>query len=185
MVKTYKIAFGEFGSIGTDIFTADEKLYKLLRDPPASIRSKYANAYIFGTMYDIKDYKLIGEHNNNAAQTMMVDVTDIKPPELAEINNREKYLKCYDKYDIDSRKALEQLRKIISNRIIFSGVTIAGDVGAGYYMHYTKGKPDSVLIDTFCLFKQKGDDTEPIDKVKIKVLKKNPNFRISLKLTSK
>jgi hypothetical protein len=148
-----QIAYGEIGSMGLNkIFTVDEDFYKILSKPPILCVHKesfeHSNAYIFGKLHDLKEYKFIGEHYNNAATTAMIDATNIDEKELSIINDLFRDISV--PYD---RPAVLKLQKHIP-RLIFIGSTFGGDTGAAYFVHINSQthKIDGLIIDAFCLF---------------------------------
>ncbi len=167
---THKIRFCEplttdFGDdddahIFTCDFEVDDELFELLKKKPEYIFTKdesekynVGNAYIFGPKYSLDEYELIGEHSNDAAQTGLVDITNAK--ELSEIClSDDVWEKCYNNFKInwDDRTALTLVQQNISDKILFVGETVGGDVGASLYGHFNEDKLDAIIIDNCCLF---------------------------------
>jgi hypothetical protein len=52
----------------------------------------------------------------------------------------------------DNRAALREIRRRVSERIVFVGDTAGGDVGAHLFLHKNGGQIDSIIIDNNCLF---------------------------------
>ena len=110
-----------------------------------SDESRSANAYIFGKQYPLKEYKKIGDHGNDAAQTGFVNVDLMKKSELK--TWKEDPWKEVDRLGWDSRDGLRTIQKSFP-WIIWYGETLGGDVGASLYAHYDKSrKIDSLIVN--------------------------------------
>lgn len=134
-----------------------DKFYKILRDTPYFIVNKEldSNAYLFGKLFDISTYELIGVHMNDVANTSIVEITKITDKEVKEIMKKiEDFYKDKKKsYRWDWRPCLTKLRKELNDRVIFMGDTIPGDYGARILAHYNKKKEiDSLIIDADCFY---------------------------------
>jgi hypothetical protein len=160
--KMYSISFDEPGTTDfrrgkTKLFEVTESFLKNLRKKPDYyLDDAKGNAYVFGPLFKVKDYVYICCHGNDAAQTGLVDYTNATNEEIEKIRDFDKWMKCFDNGNAawDERKRLEKVRKMISNRIIFSGLTLGGDVGANLFAHYDESSNiDSLIIDTGYFFK--------------------------------
>ncbi len=145
------------GSIFSISLKITEEFYQVLLKKPKYIRTRsdIGNAYIFGHEYPINTYKYIGKHNNDGAQTGIVDITNITQSDYDNIVNPEDdlWMKIFNPvknkfYNWDERKLLPKIREDISNRILFVGSTDGGDVGAAVFAHFNKkGEVDGLIID--------------------------------------
>jgi hypothetical protein len=169
--KYYKIRFCEpytnldVEDISVDFKVTDE-LYEVLKKRPKYKLGDHGNAYIFGKTYPLNEYVLLGEHGNDGAQTGLVDITEATQKELDSITADENWHNIYEPYDYiwDNRDALKLARKKISERILFVGQTIGGDVGAALFGHYDKKKRlDGLIIDIYCLFENEEDEEDVED----------------------
>ena len=127
--------------------TAD--FYKVLKKKPKRRTCKYGNAYIFGKNFKTNDYKLIGSHGNDVAQTGFVDM------DLWSNNNSDKMDKTIgDRYDWDNRKLVKDVQKAVP-AILWFGTTDGGDVGADLYAHYNKKKQiDGFIVENNCMYQK-------------------------------
>jgi len=138
--------------VGRKIFKVNSQFYKVLtRKPKISKCRGMGNAYIFGKRYPLGEYKKIGSHGNDGAQTGFVDLEKW-------LNNQTKsdhdiWSKSYKpKWDWDDRVALKKVQQVYPE-MIFVGQTVGGDVGADLYAHYDRKKEiDSLIIENYCLF---------------------------------
>jgi hypothetical protein len=134
-------------------FQVTDEFYKVLLKKPKAYKSygsNVSNAYIFGKKYDLKDYKKIRTHGNDAAQTGLIDKKLWKDGAynevVAELNKK-------FAYTYDSAQNVRQVRKLTNGGVIFQGETIGGDIGADLYAHYNASKNiDSLIIDNFYFY---------------------------------
>jgi hypothetical protein len=156
----------------TKKLTVDDIMYKKILRGPKIYRTNRTNAYVFGKRYPLKEYKLIGSHGNDVAQTGFIDLDLIKKlsdgtpttkgkgrqkgktfPDIYEIMKPFYYIKGKS-VSYDDRKAFAELHKI-APYVIFVGETVGGDVGANLFAHYTDGVIDSLIIDNGYFFQDK------------------------------
>lgn len=137
-----------------------DKFLKTIKKAPKKIIKRPDNAYIFGKKYKLSDYKKIGDHSNDMASTGIL-LYDINQQKMNEIKNSDLWNEIYHidkKYkkslNWDDRKALKKIQAQLSDKILFVGETIGGDVGADVYVHRTNKCIDSIIIDTGCFLKQ-------------------------------
>lgn len=134
------------------------KFYEILSKKPKYKSSRDANAYIFGPHFKT-GYYFVGYHGNDAAQTGILDITNITKKELTNIQNSDKWFEIYmpnkkEYHSWDERKLLSKVRSEISDRVLFVGYTHGGDVGASVYIHQTGGYVDSLIIDNNYYYKR-------------------------------
>ena len=138
-------------SLKSDIDVTNDFM-EILKNEPKYVTEKHSNAYIFGKQYALEKYTLIANHMNDVAQTGLVNVTDITENDIEKMNDSHVWNDAYKKLDWDDRESLKKLRKT-SDRFLFVGQTMGGDVGAQLYAHRNKsGNIDSLIIDVNCLF---------------------------------
>jgi hypothetical protein len=114
-----------------------------------------SNAYLFGKLYPFNRYKKICTHENDVAQTGLIDITGITGDELKKLDN---YNLWTESFDLNLRKFVSwnsqphvnKARRIISERILFCGDTDHGDVGATLLVHrMPDGAIDSIIIMSY------------------------------------
>jgi hypothetical protein len=141
--------------ITTD-FEVTEAFYDILCTKPKYIKRDNGNAYIFGKIYDGTEYIYIGRHKNDVAQTGLIDITNMAKQDLEKIQCCYNiWLQIYKKYKLDwnEYQALEEVKMKISDKILFIGITLGGDVGANIFAHYNSNNEiDGLIIDNNCLF---------------------------------
>jgi hypothetical protein len=153
-----KILVGEiYIDNGGPVFNVTDEFLKVLARKPKSIRSgkglSQGNAYVFGKLYST-GYYLAGSHNNDGAQTGILNSANIKSDEFAKIHDFKLWKKLYFREKFkrwEDRTTLSEVRKTISNRILFVGDTDGGDVGANIFIHLDNGNIDSIIIDNNCI----------------------------------
>lgn len=132
---------------------------RTLKRSPKTIIKQLNNAYIFGKKYKLTDYVKAGSHTNDAAATGILLYDGLNKYKLDEIKSSplwddayhlsKKYKKALSWAD---KKALKKVQTALSDKILFVGETLSGDVGANVYIHKTRGNVDSLIIDANCLF---------------------------------
>ena len=150
------------------IFRVNDRLLKAIKSRPVRHSGKLSgNAYVFGTLHPLDEYKFIGEHGNDSASTGFIDLTELREEgesraslhRLFEAGKRA-VKKAYPKADFDDRRKLAVLRKTFP-WILWVGETQGGDEGAALYGHYdAKGELDSLIVDIYYFFtdENSGDD---------------------------
>jgi len=165
-------------------FSVNDKMYRKITQEPKILKQavKFGNkermedvGYVFGKLYKKSDYKEIGSHGNDVAQTGIIDITSEKhqgqqmplkrrdkkqrekmksnlEPEIDNIYKSKKY-----KFDWRNREALQELRKS-HPEVLWLGETFGGDVGASYWAHYDKNKEMDSLIVSVSYF-EKDDES--------------------------
>jgi len=153
--KYYNIIFCEPSTYsGPGLFVSDKikvssDFYKVLKKKPRRKTCQWGNAYIFGKTFKKDDYKRIGSHGNDVAQTGFVDM-DLWSDEDSEKMN--KALK--DRYDWDDRKTVTDVQKAVP-AVLWFGTTDGGDVGADLYAHYNNKKQiDGFIVENNCIYPQ-------------------------------
>jgi hypothetical protein len=137
-------------------FTVTQAFYNVIRKqpplmkrPPHQHRSHGSvNAYVFGPMFPLSEYKLIRSHWNDAAQTGLVDArtyTDADANLLADIQTK------LDEYDYDNPTLQKEVKARIPS-LLWLGVTDGGDAGAKLYAHYAADHIDGLIVDNEYLF---------------------------------
>lgn len=158
------------GWLGVGNIWVTPKFIKILRRPPRiatcdpGIDAGWHNAYVFGKLFS-SNYYYIGGHGNDLAQTGIVQLTGLTEDDIDKfsrnqhIDGRKRRYDPWDvvykdiNYDWDNVNALKQIRKSVSDNILFVGTTAGGDVGADIFAHFDKsGNIDSIIINNGCLF---------------------------------
>jgi hypothetical protein len=126
----------------------NDRFLGTLYKAPKSFDSNNSNAYWFG--YNGKDDWIdMGEHGNDVASTGIMLMNGIVDNEEKEIikatNDNRDYLGKKYKYLYPHQLVLDA-RKLISERILFVGATIGGDVGASVLIHLDKNNEINGLI---------------------------------------
>jgi hypothetical protein len=159
----YSILFGEPYNLGNDgkVFKVTWDFYKILKKKPKVRKSNAGNAYIFGRHFPWDEYKHVGSHGNDGAQTGFIDLTGASRVEIQRLRSDEAWHDIYGAvdYDWDNSDALKAIRKQLSERILFVGETVGGDVGADLYLHKdSNGHVDGAIIDNNYIFHVDDDD---------------------------
>jgi len=162
---THHLIFGEPSTIpGSGSFDVNDKMYrKLTQEPvvlkkPIRSRSKRlaAAGYLFGKKFKDSEYKEIGSHGNDVAQTGIIDADLMHSPRDHKLENDISEAFKAKKWNWNDRKSLQNLRKT-HPEILWIGYTFGGDVGSTYYAHYDKNHEiDSLIVDVF--YFQQADD---------------------------
>jgi len=141
----------------------NETFFKKLTKRPKILRRDggFENAYVFGPLFDAKEYTFMGHHYNDGAQTGIVLMnSDMK---VRDITNRATWKKVMDMYmhrggSWDAPRVLQTVKKEASRNIVFVGDTDGGDGGADVYIHRhpSTGEIDSLIIDNGYFFELSG-----------------------------
>ncbi len=133
-------------------FKVTDNFYKILQNPPKKYISNTTNAYVFGKKYNKKEYKYLGYHGNDIAQTGLINLDIFKKKTTkTDLHNLDTNT-FYPDYNWNNRIHLKNLQKIYPY-VLFVGETVGGDVGASLYVHYNKsGDIDSLIIDNLHIF---------------------------------
>lgn len=151
---TFKLQYMNWHKGG--LFSVTNNFYNVLLRPPVSKKWEISNAYIFGNKFPTNEYVKIASHDNDVAQTGIIDIELWKNGDYE--RNSDKIDKVNEKYrfSYSSPKNVEIVRKISGGSVLFQGETVGGDVGADLYAHYDKnGNIDSLIINNDYYFKQK------------------------------
>lgn len=155
-----RIRFGEvYTSNFGGYFDVTNNFYQELRKKPRQFVSEFGNAYVFGKMFNSNEYKRLLSHGNDGAQTGFVDVTDLTDAQIEklmdEISGDYDWSNAYPDYDWNHYDGIKKIREDVSDKVVFVGLTVGGDVGADLYVHYNDNKEiDSVIIENTCLFSE-------------------------------
>lgn len=151
--KYHKIIFCEPSTyMGPGLFVSGvikvtPAFYETLKKKPKRKTCEYGNAYIFGKLHKKSDYKFIGSHGNDVAQTGFIDV-DI----WVDGDGDKMYKSLKGRYEWDNRKTVTDVQKAVPS-VIWFGTTDGGDVGADLYAHYNKQKQiDGLIVENDCMF---------------------------------
>jgi hypothetical protein len=140
-------------------FKVTEEFYPVLSLAPAKATKKTGNAYIFGEKFALTEYKLIGEHGNDGAQTGFIDFEMLVKHGPCDMYDKS-WTDAYNNFEIgwDNRNALKKVQKV-APFVLWTGQTVGGDVGARLWAHFRPGTKhiDGLIVDNRCLF----DNTTP------------------------
>lgn len=145
----------KFVNFGKPFYVTTE-FYNVLFKMPKRYDSDIGNAYLFGKKYKPHEYKKIGSHGNDAAQTGIIDYDMWDDNFMLSKELKNKWYKIDEKYkySYDSYNNIKEIRNLSNGAIIFQGETVGGDVGADVYAHYNNRKEiDSLIIDNNYFFK--------------------------------
>lgn len=135
------------GRYVSDKIKITSEFYKTLKKKPKSRICEYGNSYIFGPSFNKKEYKFIGSHANDIAQTGFIDV-DMWTKE--DSDKLEKTID--DRYDWENREILKDIHMNVPS-VLWIGKTRGGDVGADLYAHYNKKKQiDGLIVENNCMY---------------------------------
>ncbi len=151
------VVIAEIGNMPTDRFSGGIGLEvtadfydSYLKSRPICIKTDNdeGNAYIFGSRYPVNTYIYVGYHNNDFANTSVIDYTDSQKPVNSE------WMTDLDNFDYDTIE-YNEIAKSKDSRILFMGETVGGDVGASVYVHLDENNDvNSIIIDVCdCIFK--------------------------------
>lgn len=171
IIVTEPLTFSPYAFViqSESILVNDEMHKEILKGPTRTIHDRNANAYIFGRLYEAKDYKKIGEFGNDMANCGIIDVDlsyDMSRKHVAKLKSfsshvlksmRDPYIDAaIDKitemysesdYNFEDRKILKEAQKSYP-WLMFMGETTGGDVGGLILAHYDQDKNiDSLVID--------------------------------------
>ncbi len=137
-------------SINAAPIKVTEEFYPVLCGVPAKVHKATGNAYIFGERFPLEEYKLIGEHSNDMAQTGFIDF-DLIPVDGVP-NYEEVWTSSYPDSKWELRNSLKKLQKD-APFVLWVGETVGGDVGASIYAHFKQGTRhiDGLIVDVNCL----------------------------------
>jgi len=133
--------------------------YNLVKKLPKLYKNQEHNGYLFGKKFPLNEYKYIGEHYNDGAQTGLINLNLLKDVSQNEINKMntdildmwkkvKKITKSYSWFQKDLNKMIKKKYPYI----IFIGDTYGGDIGAALYAHYNGKEVDSLIIDCYYFF---------------------------------
>lgn len=152
------------GSYG---FKVSDQAYNLLLQFPKTYENQEecTNAYLFGPLYPLKEYKCIGEHHNDGGMTGFIDYDLLQKARVNKLNEdrlTDEVCKIITAEGADEN--LEQTVKKIRDlypMILFQGPTVGGDVGAKLYIHMDDTRHiDSLIIDNDYFFPPSDSDSE-------------------------
>lgn len=136
-----------------DVFLVNHKMYQLILAGPIIYQKPTQKTfqtqqaplpigYVFGPTFPKSEYRSIGSHGNDVAQTGLIDI-DMYSGHVDYSKLLDSY---YPDYDWNNRIALRRLRKV-APEILWLGYTFGGDVGASYYAHYDhRNMIDSLMV---------------------------------------
>lgn len=158
--KIHNIFFTEPWSYKEDIqngqhLAVSGRMYNLLKQEPTYYtnldhyrgRKCEGNAYVFGPLYDLTEYRKIGEHDSHGSMTGFIDYDVWK-------QSRRDLSKLDDVWtqDIYSDQLYHPFSSLVPE-VLFMGHIIGGDIGVTLYGHRDiHGDFDSLIIENNCLF---------------------------------
>lgn len=135
-----------------------DKFYQLLCKKPKIIRCVESNGFCFGKLFN-KDYICIGALEDLYLLVGILDVDkDMTEEDIFNLHNDQLWKKAYDtqkvKYysNFDSRDGLKNAKKLISDKVLFTGQILNKDIGMHVLVHITNNAIDSLIIDSDCVF---------------------------------
>jgi hypothetical protein len=161
--KIYAIDFCEPGHVLiTKKININQSMFDLIsKGPTLKFEKGDRNAYLFGKKFSLPQYKKVAEHRYNEGRTGLLNVTGISRDEKEKkLIEYEKWHKIFRKYyyDYDNRNLLNDLRRKISDRILFIGKTFALNSKPpilSFYAHFNKkNEINSIIIDNHFFFNE-------------------------------
>jgi hypothetical protein len=133
-----------------------DKFYKVLCKKPKKKICVETGGYVFGKLYD-KDYICVGEFSDMSLLIAILNIDqNITEDEIAKMRGDRLWKKAYQNGKIhffsnyDSRAGLAVAKKIISDKIVFTGQVGNKDIGLAVLVHITNNAIDSLIIDSDC-----------------------------------
>ena len=133
--------------------------YNLVKKLPKLYKNYMHNGYLFGKKFPLSEYKYIGEHFNDGAQTGLINLNLLKnvtQQNLKKMNDdildMLYKIRKITKSDYWFQKDLNKNIKKMYPYIIFIGDTYGGDIGAALYAHYNGKEVDSLIIDSYYFY---------------------------------
>lgn len=140
-------------------FIVDDALYPVLLRAPKAFHVRRSvldvgNAYRFGPRRPLSEYRFVGYHGNDAAQTGFIDLDLFTAQAQAELPQlaRDKYRS--KRFDWADRSALKAVRARVPH-VLWLGETVGGDVGASLWAHRSKNRLDSIIVDNNYFFPER------------------------------
>ena len=127
-----------------DLCITEQFLERLRTQRPVYL----SGAYVFGSMYPLKQYQCVGSHGNDGAQTGILLLLPKKTVD-PRLNNPKLWKKILGRYEYDYNRPtlLDDLQRQMSDKILFIGETRGGDVGASIFIHRDQNRSiDSIRI---------------------------------------
>lgn len=148
-----KIKIGElFSDVLTRNYFVTDAFLKVLHNQPMKKMWKWGNAYIYGN-YAKDNWIYVGCHGNDMGTTgIALDTGDFQ-----KISNAlSEYIIKNKNYPNDNQwdnvNYLKNIKKNVSDNILFLGATYGGDVGAEIYVHLDKSRNiDGLILDNNCI----------------------------------
>lgn len=133
--------------VTTNNFIVNDQLYRqILNGPKIIYQNNQPVGYVFGPLYHKDEYRFIGEHGNDVAQTGIFDMDLYNPQKnYPEIINR--YHESVNSFDWNDRTILKRIQREIPE-LLWLGETFGGDYGAEYFGHYNnRDEIDSLVVN--------------------------------------
>lgn len=160
IVGDHKILIGDiqYMDYNKPILTLNvtDKFYKVLCKKPKKKICIETCGYVFGKLYE-KDYICVGRFLDMTLLIAIMNIDqNITEDEIERMRGDRLWKKAYQDGKInfysnyDSRVGLATAKKIISDKIIFTGQVGNKDIGLSVFVHITNNAIDSLMLDCDC-----------------------------------
>ena len=106
----------------------------------------HSNAYVFGPLFKLNEYKKVASHGNDGAQTGLIDNDLAKRFKDLDYQSEDPFFIVED-FEFDDPFYRQTIRDYYP-QIIWTGETQGGDIGADVFAHYDQlGEIDGLIVD--------------------------------------